>query len=179
MANEYTTTRLAELIKVDAIIDLATRVQAALTASGSLQELGSFTQNIVSNAINEQRCFVMEDTCGEILGCAFIRPIDEEYFAHSSEFDIKHYPKPWLYLHSIMLTPEVQGKGVGLKMFADIVHHLRPSGGTVLLDCWAGSDKLRSFYARAGCDFVATLPEHDYEIAVFVRVLTKTMEDIA
>ena len=70
-----------------------------------------------------------------------------------------------------MLVPEAQGKRYGLKLFKNVAEMLAPGGGTVLLDCWAGNNKLRSFYARAGCQYVATVPEEDYEIAVFVRKL--------
>ena len=65
----------------------------------------------------------------------------------------------------------MQGKGIGLQLFTDIVKHCQPLGGTALLDCWAGNEKLRHFYLGAGCELVAVLPEHDYEIAVFVRKL--------
>lgn len=37
----------------------------------------------------------------------------------------------------------------------------------VVLDCWAGNEKLRSFYEGVGCSLVGVFPELEYEIAVF------------
>ena len=177
MQPEDFTTRLAKAIDVGTIVDLSSRVQTALTASGSLQEIGPLAEVAVSNAIDEQRCLVVKNACEQVLGCAFIRSIEEDYFPYSSDFNILSYPRPWLYLYSIMLSPEMQGRGIGLKLLGDVVQRVQPTEGTILLDCWAGNDKLRTFYARAGCKFVAVLPEHDYEIAVFVRILSKDVEN--
>ena len=170
MDNETVITGLANADDVEVIIQLSSRVQTALTASGSLQEIGPLQHDIVSSAIASQRCFVLKGT-NYIIGCAFIRPLQEDYFPPSPDFNIRSYPTPWLYLHSIMLDPEVQGKGFGVQLLNSVVQHIAPSGGTMFLDCWAGSTKLRDFYASAGCTFVAMLPEYDYEIAVFIRAL--------
>ena len=159
---------------VEAVIDLSLRVQEALTASGSVQEIGPLDRTTVLTAIEERRCCVLRDASSNILGCAFIKHINEEYFAPSDDFNIAAYSRPWWYLHWIMLEPKLQGSGVGVPFFEHIVKHIEPSGGTLLLDCWAGSRKLKGFYERAGCHYVATLPENDYEIAVFLRALRKT-----
>jgi GNAT superfamily N-acetyltransferase len=171
MPNQTISTRLAVESDIDRIISISTLVQDALTASGSLQVIGPLNRFTVSSAVEEEHCFVAIDGTNELVGCVMVRVIDENFFPSSSNFSVADYPKPWSYLHSMMLVPEAQGQGSGLKVFEDVMEMLAPGGGTALLDCWAGNDKLRSFYARAACQYVATLPEEDYEIAVFVRIL--------
>ncbi|GAA0180924.1 hypothetical protein SH2C18_35360 [Clostridium sediminicola] len=35
------------------------------------------------------------------------------------------------------------------------------------LDCWAGNEKLRTFYLKAGFDFCGDFPEDNYMSSVF------------
>lgn len=164
-------TRFGHVTDVEAIVELSSRVQAALTASGNSQEIGPLLRTTVLTAVEERRCYALEDEFQKLIGCAFVKQIDEHYFQPSDNFNIEGFFKPWHYVHSIMLEPEFQGCGTGVPFFQDVIKCLEPLGGTVLLDCWAGNDKLRDFYERAGCRYVATLPENDYEIAVFIRSL--------
>ncbi|KAF2486246.1 acyl-CoA N-acyltransferase [Neohortaea acidophila] len=172
----HTTTRLALPSDAETIVALSAQVQQHLTASGSLQDIGPLKLETVLTAAHEKRVYVHEDAqTRETIGCAFVRPIDEHYFPPSSgaDFDITTLARPWQYVHTVMLRPEVQGRGLGRQFFTDVVELLRPCGGTILLDCWAGNDKLREFYAKCGCRFVATLREEDYYIAVFVYELAE------
>jgi GNAT superfamily N-acetyltransferase len=171
MTDQAVSTHAARAVDVDEIISVSTRVQESLTAAGSLQQIGPLSRTTVSSAVEARRCYVAIDESGQTIGCVMIRTIDEEYFAPCPDFNVTDYPKPWWYLHSMMLLPEYQGKGHGLKFFDDVIEALGTTAGTVLLDCWAGNKKLRSFYTRVGCQYIATLPEEDYEIAVFVRLL--------
>ncbi|KXS93782.1 hypothetical protein AC579_3359 [Pseudocercospora musae] len=68
-----------------------------------------------------------------------------------------------------MLDPSHQSRGLGKGFVGDYVKHLQQEfgRGTIILHCWAGNDKLRDFYARAGLTFAAVVPENDYEVAVF------------
>jgi RimJ/RimL family protein N-acetyltransferase len=45
--------------------------------------------------------------------------------------------------------------------------------GTILLDCWAGNEKLRAFYEKSGFKLLGEFPENDYEIAVFYYEMFK------
>lgn len=162
------------LTDVDHIVELSARVQAALKASGSLQEIGPLQRETVATAAEEKRCFVLKDSAHTLVGCAFIKEIGRDWYHQNADFDIDAFPAPWLFLYSIMLETEIQGKGTGISFLRDVVRHIEPLGGTVFLDCWAGSDKLRNFYERAGCRCVAVMPENDYEIAVFVWNLARS-----
>jgi hypothetical protein len=68
-----------------------------------------------------------------------------------------------------MLEPEMQGKRLGLPFLEGVKRHVVPDGrGVIILDCWAGNEKLRDFYRRAGFTFHGVFGEKDYEIAVFL-----------
>ena len=175
MPNQKLSTRLAVEAYIDKIVSISTLVQEALMASGSLQVIGPLNRFTVSSAMEEERCLVAIDGTDALVGCVMVRPINENFFPKSPDLSIAVYPKPWWYLHSMMLVPDAQGQGSGLKVFEDVIEMLAPESGTVLLDCWAGNEKLRRFYARAGCQYVATLPEEHYEIAVFSRILSNGM----
>lgn len=104
----------------------------------------------------------------------FVSPIADGYLPNMNGFDINTFTQPWLYLQSFMLDPDLQGKGIGLTFFADVMQLIQPQSGVVFLDCWSGNDKLRSFYERAGCRFIAILPEEDFEVALFAYPLDGT-----
>ena len=164
-------TREGQVDDIDEIIEISARVQAKLTAAGSLQEIGPLKQETLASAVEGGRCFVIENTSDSLLGCALVKNIGKEHFQTTSEFSIAAFPEPWRYIHSIMLKPEAQGQGIGVQLFEDVIRHIEPSGGTAFLDCWAGNDKLRDFYERSGCTYLATVPENDYKIAVFARTM--------
>jgi hypothetical protein len=71
-------------------------------------------------------------------------------------------------LHSFMLELEEQGKRLGLAFLQGVKRLMAPLSGTIVLDCWAGTAKLRDFYPRAGFTDHRILPERDLEIMVFV-----------
>ena len=175
MGKQAVSSRAAKPADIDDIVSVSIRVQEALTASGSLQRIGPLARSTVSYAVEEGRIYVAIDEPGRVIGCVMFRPIDEDYFAPSPDFNITDYPKPWWYLHSMMLLPEYQGSGHGLKLFEGVREILALHGGSGFLDCWAGNEKLRKFYAGTGCRYVATLPEEDYEIAVFVLPLRSSI----
>ncbi|KAH9216095.1 acyl-CoA N-acyltransferase [Leptodontidium sp. 2 PMI_412] len=86
-------------------------------------------------------------------------PANQKHNSHS---------KTW-YLNSLMLHPSHQGHGLGKRFLQEVFQLLgRTEGmGMVVLDCWAGNEKLRSFYEGVGCSLVGVFPELEYEIAVF------------
>lgn len=70
-----------------------------------------------------------------------------------------------------MLEPNHQGRGHGIWFLDTVVQLLEPNRGTIFLDCWEGNTKLRDFYSRAGFEHVGTVPEDDYQVAVFAKEL--------
>lgn len=175
--------RYARKSDAEQLILLANQVQSALTESGSLQQLRPLSQAEIEEASSRCHCFLIEELHGgkSILGCAFIKPLFDETIvsmelgAARGLVTISQLPAPWLYLHSIMLRPESQGRGIGAHLICDFVGMLEQqhgtNGGTVLLNCWAGNQKLRAFYVKAGFVFLAVVPKYDFEIAVFYKQL--------
>jgi RimJ/RimL family protein N-acetyltransferase len=168
--------RIARNNETDQLINLSSNVQAALSASGSLQQIGPLNRERVAAAVEDGRCFVLEDQGSNVIGCVFVRPVNGDSYP-DNDLDISAFPAPRLFLHWMMLAPEAQGKGFGLQFFRDVMDLLNPQAGSVLLDCWAENDKLRAFYRRAGCQFVAIVPEKNYEIAVFAWVLNGSRDE--
>ena len=148
------------------IIDLSRRVQDALTASGSLQRIGPLPLDMVENAVQNGDAYALEDTV-RCIGSVLVEPV-----AHIPTIPVKLWgldtlAYPLWYLHALMLEPEEQGKGAGLYFLEGIKQLVVPTQGTIALDCWAGNDKLRDFYRRAGFSLHGVYPVKDYEVAVF------------
>lgn len=148
------------------IVDLSARVQAALTSSGSLQQIGPLAEKSVQESIAGGNAYVLETAEGR-LGGVLVDPL-----ANNSPYIIKWglqaLPGPCWYLHALMLEPGKQGQKLGLDFLDGVKHLVLSAAGTIILDCWAGNAKLRDFYHRAGFAFHGVFPENDYEVAVFL-----------
>ncbi|KAH8695749.1 hypothetical protein GQ44DRAFT_719371 [Phaeosphaeriaceae sp. PMI808] len=117
------------------------------------------TRDIIEQAVSESYCYILENF-SQLIGCVFVRPLKLDSF-----------PKPHWYLHSFMLEPTKQRKGLGVHALTHVIEQIKPTQGTIFLDCWAGNNKLRDFYTRAGFTLRRILQEHDYEVAVFFLFL--------
>lgn len=73
------------------------------------------------------------------------------------------------YLYQIAILPEYQGKGYGAGIIDWACENARENNKTFYLDCWAGNDKLKSFYQGNGFSYEGDFPEEDYYISVFKR----------
>lgn len=166
------TARRAGLHEVSWIIDLSARVQNALTSSGSKQVIGPLQRDVVESATSGQHCYIFENASGPI-GSVIIAPLPPDYTYPRRLRDTTAFTRPHWLLHSLMLEPSCQGKGVGIRFLETATRLMRPMLGTIFLDCWEGNVKLREFYAQAGFEYLGTLPEDDYAVAVFARELDK------
>ena len=187
-------TRPANFSDAQEISDLSTRVQSALTASGSLQELGPISPSSIQTSIRNGHVFILEfeqEEPGKLTllgGGMIISPFAPEVGHGSWAWEWgwgvdkkKKLPPPpgkkW-YLHSLMLEPAYQGQGLGLYFLKEALRQLEieEGKGTVVLACWAGNEKLRHFYEKAGFGFLGVFPERDYEVAVFAYKMSGTLE---
>ena len=91
-------------------------------------------------------------------------------------FSMKHLEnKTWLstietnnlYLYRIAVLPEYHGENIGLEIINYACQSARVSKQILYLDCWAGNEKLKNFYTRAGFEVYGDFQEEDYEISVF------------
>jgi GNAT superfamily N-acetyltransferase len=147
------------------IVDLSTRVQDALTAAGSLQQIGPLPLESVETTIRNGKAYVFE-MAKRRLGSVLVDPIDTN-FLYYAQWGLQTFLEPLWYLHVFMLDPEEQGKKLGLTFLDGLKRLVVPHSGTIVLDCWAGNEKLRDFYQRAGFTLHSSFPEKDYEVAVF------------
>lgn len=76
-------------------------------------------------------------------------------------------PDRALYLYRIAVSPHYQGTGTGRALCEWAQNHSLGRKMRLYLDCWAGNEKLRAFYAQAGFHSVGDFPEEDYMITVF------------
>lgn len=163
-------------MEIGLVVDLSNRVQATLRAAGSLQKIGPLEAKTVQRAIENNNCYILEASSGEIIGCALARPIYDDFFHPDVKDAVERLIRPFHYLHSLMLDPKDQGLGMGAPFVKRILAMMRPKGGTVLLDCWDGSDKLRAFYRAIDFQFVTIMPKPGFKVALFAMA-TSDIED--
>ncbi|HZR43277.1 MAG TPA: GNAT family N-acetyltransferase [Ktedonobacteraceae bacterium] len=157
--------RYATLDDAHWIVDLSARVQAALTASGSLQHIGPLPLENVEMAIRGRHAYVLE-VAERPVGSVLVDPL-EQNFPTVVQWGLHTLPTPLWYLHALMLEPGKQGKKLGITFLEGVKRLVIGDSGTIVLDCWAGNEKLRDFYRRAGFIFQGVFPVKDFEVAVF------------
>ena len=167
--------RPATPVDADYVLFLATRVQAALTASGSLQELTPSILDTILASIHHEELLIFTYTDGNFsaqsaaIGSVTVSPFSPSSGHGSSSWGIEEVRGKTWYLHSLMLEPTLQGNGLGKNFLEEALRSLgqRHGAGPLVLDCWAGNQKLRRFYEEAGFRLVRIYPEEGYEIAVY------------
>jgi GNAT superfamily N-acetyltransferase len=164
---QETWTRRATPDDASWIVDLSARVQDSLTARGSLQQIGPLRLESTEQSILTGNAFVLE-TGEKRLGSALVDPLE---FFQVEQWALKRQPRPWWYLHSLMLEPVEQGKTLGIAFLEEVQRLMAPLSGTIVLDCWAGNSKLHDFYQRSGFTAHGVFPVQDYEVMVFVYSL--------
>lgn len=155
------------------ILETTARVQTALTASGSSQELAKPSLDEIHTSIRNGQIFIFQDLINNTsLGAVTVSPFCPEARRGSLDWGIGSSEKNW-YLHSLILEPAYQGRGRGAVFLKEALSLLRAKegAGMVVLDCWAGNEKLRAFYETVGFVLHGEFPEEDYRIAVFVLKL--------
>jgi len=70
-----------------------------------------------------------------------------------------------VYMYRLLIHPFYQGKNMTQHMFKYLRKEFKKR--SVLLDCWAGNEKLCNFYKANDCLFLGDFPEADYKISVF------------
>lgn len=70
------------------------------------------------------------------------------------------------YLYRLVIHPFYQDKDMAKHIFKHVRKRYNRKQ-PVLLDCWAGNEKLFEFYRKHECNFLGDYPEKDYKISVF------------
>lgn len=92
-----------------------------------------------------------------LIGSYSIRPLDKEY---PVQIEKSHY------LFRLLIHPFYQDKNMEEHIFKYVKHQYKKKDH-VLLDCWAGNEKLCQFYREHDCQFIGDFPTLDYKISVF------------
>ncbi|QOR68075.1 GNAT family N-acetyltransferase [Cytobacillus suaedae] len=71
------------------------------------------------------------------------------------------------YLCQIAILPEYQGQGIGSSIAGFACSYADEKNMTMYLDCWAGNQKLKSFYFNHGFSYLGDYTEEDYFISIF------------
>lgn len=114
--------------------------------------------NIVSDQIKNNNQYVLLHN-EKIIGTFSISEIDQ-----LSQLEIKPGSK---YLSKIAILPEFQGQNLGSYVIKFAFSFAEQGNKTLYLDCWAGNEKLKSFYTKAGLQYIGDFPEEDYFISIF------------
>ncbi len=157
---------------IDAIVELSRRVQERLTASGSLQQFGPIPRETVAAHVAAGSALLLVDTGGELLGGVLVEPewapASAEIGRVFTELALPPSRGPRWWLQKLMIAPERQGGGLGHLLLDGVRRHIvAHGGGTVVLDCWAGNEKLRGFYLADGFHFHGEFHEEGYDVAAF------------
>jgi len=105
--------------------------------------------------IKNEEVYILEHQ-KRLVGSFSIKPVEE------------HFPvqiEKSLYVYRMLVHPFYQGKNMTDYMFK----HLRKEykKNPVLMDCWAGNEKLSKFYLDHDCLHIGDYPEADYKISIF------------
>ncbi|CAM3722206.1 GNAT family N-acetyltransferase [Mesobacillus thioparans] len=105
----------------------------------------------------------------EQLGFLYVVSVDGNIIGTFGIKDVRqwHVEGEVKYLYQIAIHPEYQGKGYGATLVSWACQKARSYAERLYLDCWAGNEKLKSFYRENGFDYVGDFPEEDYYISIF------------
>lgn len=101
---------------------------------------------------------------GALAGTFSLRPLESAPWLPESAC-----PGSQWYLYRVALHPSRQGKGDGRTLVRFACRLAQKAKKDLYLDCWAGNNALRQFYASAGFDTIGIFPEENYKISVFLR----------
>ena len=160
--------RYAEARDLGAIVHVTRRAQDALTATGSQQRLTLPLPDAVAAHIAARAGYVFAEG-DTVLGSVFVEAVTVQRMPVLARWGLDDSAYPLRYLHTLVIEPTVQGRGLGHVLLNGVKAAVAAHGlAAIVLDCWAGNDTLRAFYARDGFHLHGVFAEADYEIAVFV-----------
>lgn len=144
--------------------DLAQVLNILNTVSQALKEKGINQWNdpwraeqIVGEIENGQAFVLLNEK--DTIGTFFIREV-----GRISEWVVEPHS---LYLNKIAILPDYQGKNIGSQIIEFALSFSRNLRKEIYLDCWAGNEKLKTFYSTHGFKYVRDVPEDNYYISVF------------
>ena len=163
--------RLATPFDAPAITDLSRRVQEALTAAGSLQQIGPIPRDVVAAHITAGTAHLLvagDRPVGSVFVERVAAPVTPGLPQTLAAWGLTEEASDRWFLQKLMIMPEQQGQGLGRVLLDRVREHVGGrGGGAVVLDCWAGNGKLRAFYTDAGFQLHGVFPADGFDVAVF------------
>lgn len=150
--------KLAVINNKNTIVELLNKVTIQLHKKGINQWAYPWNLSEIEKDIIKECIYVIEMD-NLIVGTFSIK--------ETSKMDFPIADSEGKYLYRIALLPEYQGKGLGLEIINFTFQYSLTLKKSLYLDCWAGNQKLRSFYSNAGFDYIGDFPEDDYMISIF------------
>ena len=152
--------KLAKRINATTIVDLLNNVTLKLHEKNINQWEYPWDLKEIERDIENRNTYIVTTSGSLILGTFSIRYLETKTWIPIIE------PNN-LYLYRIAVLSEYQGNNIGLKIMNYACQSARASKQILYLDCWAGNEKLKNFYTKAGFVFCGDFQEEDYEISVF------------
>jgi len=151
--------RLADKNDTLTIVDILNKVTLNLQEKNINQWVYPWEYEKLNTEMENGNIYVL--AVGQmIIGTFFLKDIGSNIISHANQLNN-------MYLYRIAILPEYQGKNIGLKIINFACEESRKSRKILYLDCWAGNEKLKSFYSKAGLHFCGDFPEENYMISVF------------
>lgn len=148
--------RLATLEDLDQLTALIQSATKHLVAKDVYQWQQSCDVEKLQNEIKNGEVFILSDH-NRFVGSFSIKPSDKKYPVQMEKS---------FYMYRLLIHPFFQGQDMARYIFKHVRKHYSKKQH-VLLDCWAGNEKLFDFYRQHECSFLGDYPAMDYKISVF------------
>jgi GNAT superfamily N-acetyltransferase len=150
--------RLAERVDAEQIAMILNKATLALQSKGIMQWSYPWSSEEINVEIAKKHAHVLllEDA---VVGTFFISSIDR---IQDMKVELGSQ-----YVSKIALLPAFQGRNLGAEILRFAVDYAHKCNRTLYLDCWAGNEKLRSFYSDHGLAYEGDFAEEDYYISVY------------
>lgn len=152
--------RNARINNCNSLIDLLNKATLNLHNKGIKQWEYPWKDEDIIYDIKMNYIYIIEDCKNNIIGTFSVKPIREKELFEVNVCDS-------LYLYRIALAPEIQGRNIGREIFKYIKNNNEFTEKKMYLDCWAGNNKLKSFYSSCGLGYCGDFPEEDYMVSVY------------
>lgn len=150
--------RYAESFDAQSIVNLLDNVTLDLHRKNIMQWEYPWNSEIIKSDIAKKYVYVCVKDKNIIGTFSIIKTFSQEWLPPETEH---------LYLYRIAVSPEFQGQNIGEKILDYAFDYAKEEKLPLYLNCWAGNDKLKKFYLKAGLKFFGNFPEEDYMISVF------------
>lgn len=150
--------KIAKKDDISSVLDVLNKTTLALQKKEIHQWSYPWAQVDIQQDIDNGFCFILMNE-GQIIATFTMREV--------TTLGYKKLNSPCQELGRIAILPENQGDNIGARILYYVHTFADQTMQRVYLDCWAGNEKLKTFYTRHGFVYLGDFPENDYVISVF------------